>query len=147
MNKEYIIVELIPNKSKDGIIVQLDALKINKNKIVDRFHYRVIDKLVENKDLLSLISYDKEGYCYVENPNNILKDFKVFIEDLDLLIIDNEYTKHYLKSIKNKKESVFKYLNLNYSEDVMDKVIKKYKLLESNYIVDLLYEALMFEYY
>ena len=64
---------------------------------------------------------------------------------MPLLIIDNVYTFNFLESINNNKESIFKYLGLEYSDDIIDKVIAKYNLEPSNYIVDLLYEALIYE--
>ena len=143
--KEYIIVEIIPShsNSKVGFIAQLQALKIKDDKIVDRIDLRVNEDLITNPDLLNMISYDKEMFTYVDN--DILKRFKDFIGKYKLLIIDNFYTKDYLSNIKNSKESVFKYLGLEYSNDVFDILIDKYKLEPSNHLVDLLYEALMFE--
>ena len=67
------------------------------------------------------------------------------IEDYDLLIIDNLYTENYLEGIKNKKESVFKYLNMEFSDNIMEKIMDKYSLVPSNHIVDLLYEAIIYE--
>ena len=144
--KEYIIVEIIPNHSnaKVGFIVQLQALKIKDNKIIDRLDLRVNENLVDNIDLLNMISYDKEMFTYVDN-DIILNKLVNFIGKDRLLIIDNSYTLDYLKNINNKKESVFKYLDLEFSNDVFDKLIDKYKLEPSNHLVDLLYEALMFE--
>ena len=145
--KEYVIVEIIPNhsNSKIGFIVQLQALKIKDNKIIDRLDLRVNENLINNKDLLNMISYDKEMFTYLEDKDSILNEFKKFIENDKLLIIDNFYTIDYLKDINNTKESVFKYLNLEYSSDVIDKVINKYQLEPSNHLVDLLFEALIFE--
>ena len=40
---------------------------------------------------------------------------------------------------------MFKYLNMEYSYDIFDKIIEKYKIEPSNYLVDVLYEALIFE--
>ena len=74
-----------------------------------------------------------------------MKNFKKFIEDLPLLIIDNTYTRNYLEDIDNKKESVFKYLGLEVTDDVFDKLMNKYGLGPSYYLVDLLYEALIKE--
>lgn len=146
--KEYIIVEIIPNHSnaKVGFIVQLQALKINNNKIVDRLDLRVNDNLIDNPDLLNMISYDKEMFTYVKDKEEILIRFKEFIRKDKLLIIDNYYTLDYLSKIDNKKESVFKYLGLEFSNEVFDKLIEKYKLEPSNHLVDLLYESLMFEF-
>ena len=92
-----------------------------------------------------MISYDEEMFTYVNDKEDILKDFIKFIGKDKLLIIDNYYTLDYLSKIKNKKESVFKYLDLELSDDVFDKIIKKYKLEPSNHLVDLLYEAIIFE--
>ena len=84
-------------------------------------------------------------FQYVNTTRTILTRFKKWIEDYDLLIIDNVYTKNYLSKIKNKKESIFDYLNMSFSDDVIELVMEKYKLIPSNHIVDLLYEALLFE--
>ena len=144
--KEYIIVEIIPShsNSKVGFICQLQALKIKDDKIIERLDLRVNEDLITNLDLLKMISYDKEMFTYLEKED-ILKEFIKFIKKDKLLIIDNYYTLDYLKDIPNKKESVFKYLNFKYSDDIFDKIISKYKLEPSNHLVDLLYEALMFE--
>ena len=145
--KEYVIVEIIPNHSNAnvGFIVQLQALKINNDQIIKRLDLRVNDELIDNPDLLNMISYDKDMFTYTSEKDTILKEFIKFIDKDKLLIIDNYYTLDYLKNISNKKESVFKYLDLELSDDVFDKLIKKYKLESSNHLVDLLYEALMFE--
>lgn len=144
---KYIILELIPSHSlsEKGDIVQLSALKIEKLQLLERFDYRLDPKLIENKDLKEMISYDKKSFKYTKNKKKILEKFKEFSEELPLLIIDNYYTRDYLKTLDNKKESVFSYLNLNITEDVFDKLIKKYNLEESNHLVDLLYEGLIYE--
>ena len=145
--KEYIIVEIIPNhsNSKIGFIVQLQALKIKEQKIIRRLDLRVNDSLIENQDLREMISYDKDMFTYYNDKVSIMKEFEKFIGKDKLIIIDNFYTKDYLNSIKNKKESVFSYLDMVYSDDVFDKLINKYQLEPSNHLVDLLYEALVFE--
>ena len=145
--KEYIIVEIIPSHSNAniGFIVQLQALKISNDKIIERLDLRVNDNLIDNHDLLNMVSYNKEMFHYVNDKETILKEFIKFIEKDKLLIIDNYYTLDYLKNIKNKKESIFKYLGLELSNDVFNKLIDKYKLEPSNHLVDLLYEALIFE--
>ena len=68
----------------------------------------------------------------------------LFIQKM-ILIIDNYYTLEYLSCIPNKKESVFKYLGLELSDNVFDIIIEKYQLEPSDHLVDLLYEALIFE--
>lgn len=143
---KYIIVEIIPTSSKKstGDIVQLSALKINDLNLIDRFDYRLNEDKITIPDLLKIISYDKESFKYVDSSDIILSDFKKWIEDYKLLIIDNPYTLSYLEEIVN-KESILKHLNLTYGDDVIDVIMKKYNLEPSNYIVDLLYEALIYE--
>lgn len=145
--KEYVIVEIIPTHSsaRNGFIAQLQALKVKEDKIIRRLDLRVDDSLIENKDLLEMISYDKDLFKYTKDKDDILKEFIKFIGKDLLLIIDNYYTKDYLKDVKNKKESVFKYLGLKFSDDVFDKLNNKYQLEPSNHLVDLLYESLIFE--
>lgn len=147
MNEEYIVMELIPSHSNadKGIIVQIQALKIKNLKLVERFDYRVDESLVDNSDLLKMISYDKDMFKYSDTEEYLVKKFKKFIGKDKLLIIDNFYTRGYLKNIKNKKESIFSYLNIEYSNDVFDKIKKKYNLEDTNHLVDLLYEALLME--
>lgn len=144
-NKKYIILEIIPTKVNDGDIVQLSALKLNGFILEDRFDYRLNEQKIKNIDLINMIQYDKKMFTYVSTTRKLMNRFKKWIEDYDLLIIDNLYTEDYLKSIKNKKESIFKYLGMTYSDDVIEKIMDKYKLEPSNHIVDLLYEALIDE--
>ena len=144
-NKKYIILEIIPSAVKNGDIVQLSALKLNELVLVDRFDYRLSDDKIDNEYIKNMVCYDKDSFQYKNTTDEIIIDFKKLIEYYYLLIIDNLYTRNYLEKIDNKKESILKYLNLDYSDDVIDELIDKYKLEKSNYIVDLLYEALIFE--
>ena len=57
--------------------------------------------------------------------------------------MDNLYTNNFLETIPNTKESIAKYLDMEYTDDFISKLITKYNLEESNYIVDLLYESLI----
>ena len=145
--KKYIILEIIPTAvdPKKGEIAQISALKLNGLELIDRFDYRLIEEKVKNPDIIDMISYDNDLFTYVKTTRTILSRFKKWIEDYDLLIIDNLYTRNYLEKIKNTKESIFNYLNMDFSDDVIEKMIVKYKLEPSNHIVDLLYEALIFE--
>lgn len=145
--KTFIILEIIPTHSnaKVGFIAQVQALKINDKKIIDRLDLRIDDDLIENKDLLKMISYDKEMFTYTKDKGEIISKLKSFIGRSRLLIIDNFYTLDYLSKINNKKESIFHYLNMEISDDIFDKIIKKYQIEPSNHLVDMLYEALMFE--
>ena len=147
MTKEYIILELIPTTSKKetGKIIQIQALKLNNLKLLDRLDIRLDESNITNPDLLAMISYDKENFTYFQDEEKLLETFKNFISDLPLLIIDNEYTKDYLKDFVNLKESIFKYLNLELTDDVFTNLINKYHLEPSNNLVDLLYEGLIYE--
>ena len=146
-NKKYIILEIIPSAvdPKKGDIVQLSALKINEYKLESRFDYRLDEDKVNNIDLLNIINYDKDSFTYVDTTRKIMTRFKKWIEDYDLLIIDNLYTRNYLDNIKNKKESIFDYLNMELIDDVIEKMMEKYNLKPSDHIVDLLYEAIIEE--
>lgn len=147
MKKECIIVELIPTTRdpQNGNIAQLSALKLDDLKIKDRFDYRLEKSKINNEFILKMIDYDKDKFNYAKTTAELLKNFQKFCGSLDLLIIDNDFTKNYLKDLNNNKESVFNYLNMKYSDDVIEKMIEKYNLEPSNYIVDLIYEALMYE--
>ena len=144
---KYIIVELIPTHSKadKGIIVQISALKLNGLKLIDRFDYRVNDNLIENNGLKEMISYDKNSFIYTDNPLEILTKFKPWVEDYPLLLTENTYTLDYLKNLDNKKELIYPYLNMTHSYNVFNEIIDKYKLKPSNHLVDLLYEAVIYE--
>ena len=147
MDGKYIILELIPDgiSPSKGNIIQLSALKLDGLKLLDRFDYRLNYDKFNNIDLKNLISYDIDNFIYVNSSKEIINKFKEWIEDLPLLIIDNIYTINFLEGISNNKESIFKYLGFDFSDDVIDKVISKYNLEPSNYIIDLLYEALIYE--
>lgn len=146
MNK-YIILELIPTSldPDKGNIIQLSALKIDNLELIDRFDYRLSEEKIWMDSLKEIISYDKELFDYKNSTKEILDDFSKWIEDLPLLIIDNSYTLSYLKDISNTKESIFNHLNMKYNDNIISEIITKYKLEPSNYIVDLLYEALIYE--
>lgn len=140
-----IILEIIPSSFKNGDIIQLSAIKINNDVVIDRFDYRLNENKVKIKDFLKIISYDKDSFIYKDSCDEIIDDFKKFIEDYKLIIIDNGYTELYLKDIDNKKEYINDYLNIPYTENMIDELIKKYNLEPSNYIVDLLFESMINE--
>ena len=106
--------------------------------------YRLSLDLIDNPYLLEMINYDQDMFTYTKKKGLILDTFKRFIEDNDLFIIDNKYTKDYLLEIKNKKISVFDYLSIPNNDDSFDLLIKKYNLERTNHLVDLLYEAITF---
>lgn len=144
---KYIIVEIIPthSNSEEGFIAQISALKLNGIILEDRFDYRVASNLIENEEIKRIISYDKNQFTYVNNIYFILEKFKKWSKNYPLLIIEETYTLDYLKELKNEKELIYSYLNLKYSEDVFDRIKEKYKLKPSNHLVDLLYEAIIYE--
>lgn len=144
---KYIIVEIIPthSDSNQGFIAQISALKLDGIKLLDRFDYRVENKLIENDDLKNMISYDKEMFTYVDNIYFIIEKFKRWAEDYPILIMDEVYTPGYLKELNNKKELIYPYLNLEYSQDVFNKILDKYPIQPSNHLVDILYEAIIYE--
>lgn len=146
-NKEYIIVEIIPTSPnpKTGDIAQLSALKLKGLNLIDRFDLRLNDDKINNIYIKEMINYDKENFLYKDTTQEIKDEFKKFIGKDLLLIIDNDYTKDYLEEYKNKKESVFSYLNTCFYDDVFKELIEKYNLESTNYIVDLLYESLIYE--
>lgn len=147
-NLKYVILEIIPTNSnpKKGDIAQISALKLDGFKLIDRFDYRLDKDKINVFDILKIINYDNDKFKYLSSTRKIKKEFKKFIGRLPLLIIDNSYTYKYLEEFNNEKIPVFDYLNLKLSDTVFDEMIKKYNLESSNYLVDLLYEALIMEY-
>ena len=146
-NSKYIILEIIPTSidPKKGDVAQLSALKIDGIKLIDRFDYRLDKGKIKIPDILKITDYDNESFKYVKTTKNLLSNFKKFTGDLPLLIIDNSYTRNYLSDFNNDIHSVFEFLNLDVSDDVFDRLMNKYGLEPSNYLVDLLYEALIKE--
>lgn len=76
----------------------------------------------------------------VDNLSNSKKEVVSYIEK-----ITGKKVAFYENDVCDKKESIFKYLNLDMSDDVFDRLINKYNLEASNYLVDLLYEAIIRE--
>lgn len=147
LNEKYVILEIIPTgiDRDHGEIVQLSALKLDGLKLIDRFDYRLNEEKVPIQEFIDMCSYDKDSFNYVDNTDLILDKFKEFVGDLPLLIIDNSYTRNFLNIFDNNKECVFNYMDINNNDDSIQEMIDKYKLEESNYIVDLIYEALIRE--
>lgn len=145
---KIIILELIPTnlKNNNGIIIQLSALKLDGLKLIERFDYRLKDDKLPLSQLKDMINYDNDQFTYVDNDSIILDKFKNFAKDYNILILDNIYTKDYIDHLDNNIDYILKYLNLEYDKDIIDTIINKYNLVNSNHIVDLLYEALMMEY-
>ena len=146
-NKKIVILELIPTnlKSKNGVIIQLSALKIDGLKLIDRFDYRLTDEALPIIEMKEWINYDNNSFKYVKSDKEILDNFKTFCSDYDLVIIDNGYTKEYLEYLDNNILNILDYLNIEYSDDIIDKIMDKYNIEPTNHIVDILYEAIMME--
>ena len=144
---KYIIVEVIPTYSKKekGTIAQISALKLDGIKLLDRFDYRLEDHLIENERLREMVQYDKKSFTYVNNIYFIIEKFKHWVEDYPLLILEDKYTRDYLEELPNKKELVYPYLGLEHTIDVFDKIMEKYSLQPSEHLVDLIYEAIIYE--
>lgn len=147
LKSKYVILEIIPTNldPKRGDIAQLSAIKIDGIKLEDRFDYRLRKDKIKSQDILNMTNYDNEMFRYENDTKSIKEEFKKFIMDLPLLIIDDEYTRGYLSDFDNEKISAFDYFDLPVTFDVFDKLISKYKLEPSNYLVDLIYEALIKE--
>ena len=142
IKEKYIILEIIPTAltPERGEIIQLSALKIDGLKLLDRFDYRLNEKYIFIEDFKNLISYDKDLFVYKDSTKAILKDFEKWSENLPLLIMDNKYTKNFLQSLNNPKESISNYLNKEYTDKFIEELIEENKIEPTNYIVDILYE-------
>ena len=146
MEGKYVIVEIIPEAiSPDkGNLVQISALKLDGLKLIDRFDYRLNYDLVTNKDILKLISYDQDSFTYLNSTGELLNKFSEWSEDLPVYIFDNKYTNNFLATLLNDKVSIASVFDMDYTDDFVELLIKKYNLEPSNYIVDLIYEALIY---
>lgn len=147
--KKYIILEIIPSSlyPEKGEVLQLSALKVDNFQLLDKFDKRIVAEKVPFAELEKLINYDKENFDYELESKNIMENFKKWTEDLPLLIINNAFTENYLDfyKVSNTKKSVFDLLNMAYSDNVLDEMLEKYNIKPSNYVVDLLFEALINE--
>lgn len=143
LKDDYIIVEIIPTHPdpKKGDIAQISALKLKGINLVERFDYRLND--IDNIDVLRMIQYDKNNFKYLDSTKDILAKWNDFSRNYPIIIFEDNYTNRYLTN-KN-KELIFPYLNMNPSSDFFDKLKKKYNLEDSNYLVDLIYEAIIME--
>lgn len=147
--KKYVILEIIPSSlfPQKGEVLQLSALKVDDFKIVDRFDKRIVESKIPFPALEELVSYDKKSFSYEKETSKIMQLFKNWTEDLPLLIIDNQFTRNYLDhyEIGNPRKPVFESLNMKYNDFVVEEMIEKYQLQPSNYVVDLIFEALIYE--
>lgn len=142
---KYIILEIIPTnyKSKNGVIIQISALKIDGLTLIERFDYRLKDDSLPIIELKELINYDNNNFSYVDSEQDILNAFQKFCNNLPIFILNDNYTKEFIEPFNENINYILDYLGMDYSDDVIDKIIDKYHLEPSEHIVDLLYEALM----
>ena len=147
LKEKYIIIEIIPTtcQKETGNLVQISALKLHGLQLLERFDYRLNPAKVPIPDLIHLTSYDQELFTYLESTEQLLEAFSIWSSGLPLLILDNAYTKSYLKDLPNEKISICQFLNTEYQDDIIEILIKKYHLEPSPYIVDLLYESIIRE--
>lgn len=143
--EKYIIVEVIPTaiSREKGDLVQLSALKLEGLKLLERFDYRLNEDKILLDDFKKMIDYDKDSFKYKETTEEILEDFGVWSNGLPILILDNKYTNNFLEKLSNEKISISYFLHEEYSDDLIERLINKYNILPTNYIVDILYEALI----
>ena len=120
-------------------------MKLDGLQLLDRFDYRLKDDKLPIPEMKSWIDYDKDSFCYVNDAKSMLNEFQKWTEELPILILDETYTPNHLKQLENELVPVLPILNEEYCEDIIDKLIAKYHLQPSNYIVDLLYESLIQE--
>lgn len=139
MLKEGILLELIPSKSKDGDIIQIEALDIKNNKIINRLNIRYLANNLDQK-LIDMISYDKDEHIYLDSTKSMLKALKDFARDKTIYIMDNGYTKNYLKEFNT--SFIEEFLGEK-KENFLERMIKKYNIKPTNYIVDILYESII----
>lgn len=149
MKNTSIILELIPTSSNPirGEVVQLSAIKIEDYKLIDRFDYRLNPDKIALKDLVQLTSYDKSDFVYKQTSAEIMKDFNLWANNAELLILQDAFTQNYLThyNITNPQSWVLQKLNLSHHDLVFEEILQKYNLAPSNYLVDILFEALIWE--
>ena len=90
----------------------------------------------ETGEVVQLSALKLDGIKLIDRFDYRLVEEKVPIHDfIDMCSYD----------ISNVKESIFHYLDILNDDKAIDNMISKYHLEPSNYIVDLLYEALIHE--
>ena len=142
--KSFIILELIPSSRINGDLIEVNALRIKDKKIIDRLNIRLDRDKINNQDLLDITNYDIDNFKFFDSKEKIEKELKDFVKKTPLYYIFDSYTSNYLEYLTNTKYDILKLLNLNYHFDIIDEIINKYKIEPTKYIVDILYEALIF---
>ena len=81
-------------------------------------------------------------YCkLIDTKNELNEEIKIEEEAYNNFLL----LKNYLKELTNVKELVYPYLQLDYSLDIFERIMKKYSLEPSNHLVDIIYEAIIYE--
>lgn len=142
--KSFIILELIPSSRINGDLIEVNALRISDKKIIDRLNIRLDRDKVLNPDLLDMTSYDKENFQYFDSKDKIEKELKSFVKRTPIYHIFDGYTNNYLEYLSNKKHDILEVLNMKYHFDIIDEIINKYKIEPTKYLVDIFYEAMIF---
>ncbi len=146
MKNEYVIVEIIPNRSKrelGGSIEQVSCLKIKDLYLVDSLYLRHNPEYIDIPDLVKMLDYGHDYFETTDYVNEVESRFKEFIGKTPLLIMDNDYTKNYLKDYPNKKKSIFKELDVEEHSNVFQEIMDLYGIQPTDDLVTILYEALI----
>ena len=113
----------------------IDRIDVNKDYSPENCRWVTLKEHANNKTNNHYVTYKGKT-----------QSLKKWSEELPLLIIDNRYTNNFLEELPNKKESVSKHLNMDYDEyqdDFIERLIKKYDIEPTDYIVDIIYESLI----
>jgi len=149
MLDEYIIVEIIPTKSKrelGGDIIQVSCLKINNLLLEDSLYLRQKLDYINIPDLVKMLDYGHDYFKTTKYVNEVEKKFKKFIGNTPLLIMDNDYTRDYLSDYPNKKVSIFDMLGFEEHSNVFQEIRDVYHIEDTPDLVTILYEALIAKY-
>ena len=146
MEGEYVIVEIIPNKSKrelGGSIEQVSCIKIKDLFFIDTLYLRHNLAYIENPDIVKMLDYGHDYFETTNYVNEVETRFKKYIGNTPLLIMDNEYTQNYLKDYPNEKKSIFEELGVKEHSNVFEELMKLYGIEPTDDLVTILYEALI----
>ena len=146
MKDEYIIVEIIPTRSKrelGGTIVQVSCIKMKDLIMTDQLYVRQDLNYVQEPDIVHMLSYGDDYFETTRYVNSVEKKFKKFIGKTPLLIMDNSYTLDYLQDYENEKISIFDLLGVEDSDTVFDEIRAIYGIEDTQDLVTILYEALL----
>lgn len=136
-----VILEIIPTAFSNGEIIQLCALKIEGITLIDRLDLRIVSDKIPFLELENLINYDSEKFTYLSSTGEMINAFYSFLGSDQLLIFNNKYTLNYIKY--DNYLFVDELLGVENNDNIVSLIVSKYELLPTNYIVDLIYEAII----